>query len=606
MKAGKLLSFKQAVKASILLSFLLCAVSAVKLLSAEKLETNQMALMDQEIKYEKEKADYLQNFILDKILGPGKAVVIVDIELGVETQVTRQTANQQKSDKKKRLGDMEYLLPGIPNPKSVTNEAPPAESKDETGQAEKTTVETHTVIKKETVTVLHDEKVGQDKLDTVKEAIITTLKMNPARGDKLEFKKTKFTRGFIEKAADPYVLIPSIIALLLLFFLFGPLSSFFRSYVKTLRDRGGSEITVDSTFAGGPENEGGDGAGGKGGIGGVGELESMEGEEKKYIPFKFINEENLKRLMYIIRKESPQVIALVISYLKPEYVRMMLGTLPPELQAQVAVEMATIRQMTMQKVLAIDTDIKDKIDFLVGGLDHLLKVLDDVDIVTKENILEYLKNEKPEVYDRVKKYVLVFEDIPSFPDLAMQTIIRELKSENLAKALRDAAPEIMNKFFSNMSVNAAAVLKEEMEYGRPLTKEEIEEERKKIIDTVKQLERDGKIFIREKPKEGMLEGVQDIMPGYSDGTENPVYTEYFTAGIGMYESGDYENAISYFEYCSQLNPNIPEPYQYLGNCYYALGRGSEAIGYFEKAVELNPNDEALKQWLAEQKKVMKS
>src|SRR3989339_1201730 len=86
----------------------------------------------------------------------------------------------------------------------------------------------------------------------------------------------------------------------------------------------------------------------------------------------------------------------------------------------------------------------------------------------------------------------------------------ELKSDNLARGLRNAAPEILNKFFTNMSTSAAAMLKEEMEYGRPATNEEIEEERKKIVDLIKQLEKDGKIFIREKPKSAILEGSSDI------------------------------------------------------------------------------------------------
>ncbi|MCB4791982.1 MAG: tetratricopeptide repeat protein [Elusimicrobia bacterium] len=599
---------RQRAPAILLFAFIICLMPIAKVSSAvERTDTDQMNLMDQEIKYEKEKSDYLQSSILDKILGPGRAVVIIDIELGIETQITKQTANEQKNEKKKRLGDMEYLLPGIPNPKSVTNEAPPAESKDEAGHAEKTTISAKTVIKKQVVTVLHDEQIPQEKLDTVKDAISSILKITPARGDRVDFKKTKFTRGFFEKALDPYILIPSVVALLILFFLFGPLSSFFRSLVKTLREKGGTEVTVDSTFAGGPEGEEGEGKDGKGGgVGGLGGLESLEGEEKKYIPFKYITEENLKRLLYIIRKESPEVIALVISYLKPEYVRLMLNGLSPELQAQVAVEMATIRQMTQQKVLSVDNDIKDKIDFLVGGLDHLLKVLDEVDIVTKENILDYLKNEKPELYERVKKYVIVFEDIPSFPDLAMQTIIRELKSESLAKALRDAPADIMNKFFANMSVNAAAVLKEEMEYGRPLTKEEIEEERKKIIDTVKQLERDTKIFIRERPKSGALEGIQDIIPGYVEPGTSGDFNEYFNAGAGFYDSGDYQNAVGYFEYCSQLDPMNAQVFQYLGNCYYSLGRNQEALAAFERALEINPADESLRQWLAEQKKVLSS
>src|SRR3989339_1938775 len=117
----------------------------------------QISLMDQEVKYEKEKAEYLQTYVLDKIIGPGKANVIVDIEFGLETKTINQAAKERKTEKKKRLGEVEYLLPGVPNPKSVTQESAPGESKEESGQAEETKYEVRTIIKKQAVTVLHDE-----------------------------------------------------------------------------------------------------------------------------------------------------------------------------------------------------------------------------------------------------------------------------------------------------------------------------------------------------------------------------------------------------------------------------------------------------------------
>ncbi len=153
-----------------------------------------------------------------------------------------------------------------------------------------------------------------------------------------------------------------------------------------------------------------------------------------------------------------------------------------------------------------------------------------------------------------------------------------------------------------MSANAAAILKEEMEYGRPLTDAEIEEERKRIINLIKQLEKDGRVFIREKPKTDVLEGIEDNggepVPE-EQGTAS--YEEYYNAGAQYYELSQFEEALSYFEYCAQLDPNQPAIYQYLGNTYYALGRSAEAIASFEKALELNPEDQGLRAWLSEQK-----
>jgi len=593
-------------RAFVLMAALLIAAGIYSPLGGAATDDNQQNnLMDKEAKFEKDKAEYLQAFVLDRILGPGKAIVIVDVQLGTETKVVTQAAKEKKSEKKRRLGEVDYLLPGVPNPKSVAQESAPGESKEETGQAEETKVQVLTVIKKLTVTVLYDEKITQDKLDIVKDAINASMKIDLKRGDKIDFKKTKFTQGFLDELMRPQILIPVIFALMILFFLFGPVAGFLRSFVRTMREKGGTEVTVDSKFEGGGEGEDGKGGGGGGALS-ASELEALEREKKKYHPFDYINDENLKRMVYLIRKEPPQNVALVVSYLKPEYVREVLNALTPEMQAKVALEMATIRSMDEEQVKKTDDHIKEKIEFLIGGISHLLEVIDQVDKETQNNIFDYLRNEKPELYEKVRKFVLMWEDIPNFPDQAMQVIIRELKTQDMAKALKNAETDVLNKFFANMSANAAAILKEEMEYGRPMAEAEIQEERKRIMNLIKQLEKDSRVFVREKPKTDVLEGIDDN--GEQGGSEEQApasYEEYFNAGAQYYEAAQYEDAVSYFEYCVQLDPAQPAVYQYLGNTYYAMGRTDEALAYFDKALELNPEDQELKAWLAQQKNTIR-
>src|ERR1043166_5603085 len=64
-----------------------------------------LTLLEQESKFETEKTRYLQENILDKILGPGKAVVIVNVEMGLESRASEMGMSKGKSDKKKNEGD---------------------------------------------------------------------------------------------------------------------------------------------------------------------------------------------------------------------------------------------------------------------------------------------------------------------------------------------------------------------------------------------------------------------------------------------------------------------------------------------------------------------
>lgn len=574
------------------LSFILLLLNLL-FVSAQQQTIPEISLIEQELKYEKEKTEYLQRDVLDMILGPGKAIAIVDVEFGLDTTTTKTFAKERKAEKKKPFGEIEYLLPGVPNPKAVSQAEPTGESKEESGQQEKTTVEIKVVIKRQIITVLHDIKVSQEKLDAVKEAITAALHINTQRGDRIDFKKTKFTLGFFEEMMKPLVLIPMILALLLLLFLFGPFAGFLRSYVKTMKEKGGTEVTVDSKF----ENPEGEGEGGEGGGGGplsAAELEALEEEKKKYRPFHYVDDENLKRLIYLIRKETPRIIALVISYLKPEHVKEVLLSLPAEAQSHVAIEMATIRQMTREQVMKIDNDIKEKIDFLIGGIEHLLKVLDQVDTVTRDNILDYLQNEKPELYEKVRKFVLKFEDIKNFTDQTMQIILNYPDLKNpalLARALKDAPQDVVSKFYANMSSNAVQLVREEMQYTQTTTTQQVNEDRKKILDVIRKLEDEGKIFIREKPKSTVLEG-EEVVSEEAASAEGSA-TEYYQAGLSSYEAGNYEDALSYLEYALSLDSGLTDAYSYIAASYYALGRYEEAIANYEIVLSMNPNDTEL-------------
>lgn len=329
---------------------------------------------------------------------------------------------------------------------------------------------------------------------------------------------------------------------------------------------------------------------------------------EKFVPFSYIDDKNLPRLIYLISREPPETIAIVVSYLKPEHVKQVLTPLPAELQAKVAMSMAAVKQTSEAEVRALDKTIKEKIDYVVGGLQSLLKVLDDVDYKIRDNILEYLKNERPHLYEKVRRYILTFEDTVNFPDDALQAVVRELKAENLARALRDAPPQVTEKFFNNMSKGAAALLKEEMEYSRALTQDQVAEERQKILAVAKKLEAEGRIHIREKATDDFLEwediealsGIQQSLsrPAAALPAADPVKArEYLAAGAQFYAEAKYTEALSYFQYAAQLDPASVEAQQYLGNCHYALNQLPEALAAFEQAAALAPQDMALRQWV---------
>ncbi len=599
----------------------------------------------------------IQRDVLDPILGKGKAAPFVDVEMEVKLESEESmrsgmgVAEKYKEKAPGPKGGMQtiYVLPGIPKPKTITQgpETPdrPEQSQAQQAQQMKGVQEERfslkPVFKRLQVTVIHDDGVldpvkDKTRLALVRERIVDVMGQYKLAQDQVVFRPTKFDKpplvDWREDFKKPSVYLPLLYALLLLlflWFLFGPLSRFFRQYVAALREKKSGEYEVLNKA----EDKGEDGEEEKDETLEEltkGELDIMLGRKppepteededamKKFEPFTYITEDNFKRLanLFLIRQDEPWLVAVVLSYLKPEVARVTLTLLPVELQAKIAIEALKIRQVTREQMMAIDADIKMSVDFVVGGMERLTQMLDEADTLTRANILAHLKNEKPEVYERVRKFILLFEDVVTFPDRDMQTIVRELKTEAMAKALQGAAPEVLNKFLTNMSAGAASLLKESMEYAMGLTPSQIEDERSKIMDVVKVLEKEGKVNVRQSRGDAFSgfheEMASDRGENYaprtraaepaaaSAGSVSPAQAEaakpYLDAGIQSHDAGRFQEAAQYLEYALSQNETLWQGRQYLANCYVQLGRNKDAIAQFEQVLLVNP-DPGLRQWV---------
>ena len=65
----------------------------------------------------------------------------------------------------------------------------------------------------------------------------------------------------------------------------------------------------------------------------------------------------------------------------------------------------------------------------------------------------------------------------------------------LAKALKVTTREVQEKFFRNMSKRAAMLLREDMEFMRPVNINEVEESQRRIINIVRELVDAGEIVV---------------------------------------------------------------------------------------------------------------
>ncbi|MDR1318335.1 MAG: flagellar motor switch protein FliG [Treponema sp.] len=219
-------------------------------------------------------------------------------------------------------------------------------------------------------------------------------------------------------------------------------------------------------------------------------------------PFDFIRRTDPAHLLNFIQQEHPQTIALILAYLEPNKSSIILQNLPHEVQSDVARRIATMDRTSPEVLREVERVLEKKLSTLssedyttAGGVESIVEILNLVDRASEKQIIEALEDEDPELAEEIKKRMFVFEDIVMLDDRAIQKVMREVDSQELAKALKSVDTEVQDKIFRNMSKRAASMLKEDMEYMGPVRLKDVEEAQQKIVSIIRHLEDTGEIVV---------------------------------------------------------------------------------------------------------------
>lgn len=231
-------------------------------------------------------------------------------------------------------------------------------------------------------------------------------------------------------------------------------------------------------------------------------LEKVSEATQQYRPFAIARKADAHQLLNVISNEHPQTIALILCYLQPDKGAQILAELPEDIQTEVAYRVASMDNTSPMVIKEIEKVLNTKLSSVVrtdmttiGGVETLVDILNQVDRTTEKNITEGLEREDPELAEKIKQSMFVFEDVISLDDVSIQRVLREVESKDLALALKGCSEGVANVIFKNQSKRAAASLKEDIEFLGPVRLMDVEKAQQKIVSIIRRLEDAGEIII---------------------------------------------------------------------------------------------------------------
>ena len=229
----------------------------------------------------------------------------------------------------------------------------------------------------------------------------------------------------------------------------------------------------------------------------VAKLSENKGEET----FELLNDLDPKMLTDLTRNEHPQTIALILSHLSPEKTGNVMSNLPEELRAEVVLRISKLEPVPPEVVSEVAQMLEDGVKAMgdvggqLGGVKSVADILNQMDRAAESSVMTKIEEADPKLAEEIRQLMFIFEDLVLIDDRGIQEILKEISSDDLARALKTASDSVKEKIFKNMSERAVEMLNEDIEDMGPIKLSDVEKAQLSITQIALRLEEEGKITV---------------------------------------------------------------------------------------------------------------
>ncbi|MCX7982184.1 MAG: flagellar motor switch protein FliG [Syntrophales bacterium] len=214
-----------------------------------------------------------------------------------------------------------------------------------------------------------------------------------------------------------------------------------------------------------------------------------------------------KLLLEFTKTEHPQTIALILANMKPDSAAVVMENMTPAMQVEVTKRMANLKSVPYEFIEEVARTLEKELlsgtveGQQMGGVRLMADIINRLNPSTEQAIMAALEESDPDLAYQIRSLMFTFEDVLKLDDKSLQEVLREVSSEDLAKALKVVDPAQREKIYRNMSKRGAEMLKEEIDLLPPTRVSEVEKSQRTIVDVVKRLEAEGRIALARGAKE---------------------------------------------------------------------------------------------------------
>ncbi|MDX9714361.1 MAG: flagellar motor switch protein FliG [Dissulfurispiraceae bacterium] len=211
----------------------------------------------------------------------------------------------------------------------------------------------------------------------------------------------------------------------------------------------------------------------------------------------------------MLTREHPQTIAIILAHLEPLQSAEILAKLPEHIKIDVSLRIASLDQISPSILGELEDVLQTQLQSYtrgrkIGGIKTVAEIMNQMDRASEDLILKNIEEKDQILADEIRKLMFTFDDLVLVDDKGIQSILKEITTDDLALALKMASDELKDKIYKNMSQRAVLILKDEIEAKGAVKVSDVERAQMNIVRVARRLEEEGKIIIGGKGGEEVV------------------------------------------------------------------------------------------------------
>lgn len=211
--------------------------------------------------------------------------------------------------------------------------------------------------------------------------------------------------------------------------------------------------------------------------------------------FAFLSHVDAASLVAALEEERPQTIAVVLAQMDSARAADILERLPADLRRQVIPRIASLDGASEECIQLIGQVLRKHTDGMRssslgdrGGVKAAAEILRAAEEQGVSSFLDDLREERPELAERVSRHLFDFGDVVRFDDRFLARALRRVELPDLALALKSSDPKLVSKVSKNLSRRGAEELRERSASLGPVRLSDVETARSLVLERILSLD----------------------------------------------------------------------------------------------------------------------